>query len=342
MDKKKMIPSVQTMQQLADYVGLSRQTLSKYFNDPQQIGEKTRNHIQLAVEETGFRPNLFASNLKRNKSRVIGIIVPSITDPFYMLLVSRISEIAEKLGYFTFTLPSNGKLTLEADAVARLQSMNVAGVLVVPLGKDAVQPKLRRIEENLPMIYLDSPPSHPAPFIGTDNKQGITLLVDYLCQKGTPPAFLAMPEINQNAKTRLNAYQDAMAKNREIPLVLQSDGRVDWQFETYGYQQTASWLEHKPKHNALLCANDRLAYGAFLAAWEAKIPVGINDEKLRIAGHDDHPLAAYTCPPLTTAAQNYDMLAESAITMLITHMTKGDTTTNPQLIPMKLVIRQSA
>lgn len=145
------------MQQLADYVGLSRQTLSKYFNEPQQVGYNTRILIQSAIEKTGFRPNLFASNLKRNKSKVIGIIIPSITDPFYMQLVSRISTIAEMSGYFTFTLPSNGKLSIEADAVAKLQSMNVAGALVVPLGKDSVQTKLRQMEDSLPIVYLDTP-----------------------------------------------------------------------------------------------------------------------------------------------------------------------------------------
>lgn len=171
MEKKGAIPAVNTMQQLADYVGLSRQTLSKYFNEPQQVGYNTRILIQSAIEKTGFRPNLFASNLKRNKSKVIGIIIPSITDPFYMQLVSRISTIAEMSGYFTFTLPSNGKLSIEADAVAKLQSMNVAGALVVPLGKDSVQTKLRQMEDSLPIVYLDTPPIHDASFIGTDNRQ---------------------------------------------------------------------------------------------------------------------------------------------------------------------------
>ena len=342
MEKKGAIPAVNTMQQLADYVGLSRQTLSKYFNEPQQVGYNTRILIQSAIEKTGFRPNLFASNLKRNKSKVIGIIIPSITDPFYMQLVSRISTIAEMSGYFTFTLPSNGKLSIEADAVAKLQSMNVAGALVVPLGKDSVQTKLRQMEDSLPIVYLHTPPIHDASFIGTDNRQGITLLVNYLCQKGNPPAFLAMPEINRNANSRLQAYQEAMEQNKEKPSVLIADGGMDWQFETYGHQKTTRWLSDKSKYQALLCANDRLAYGAFLAAWEAGISVGLNDGALRIAGHDNHPLAAYTCPPLTTAAQNYDTIATSAVETLLAHIIGDLSAANQQLIPMTLVKRQSA
>ncbi|MGR6980442.1 LacI family DNA-binding transcriptional regulator [Testudinibacter sp. P27/CKL/0425] len=343
MNKNKMGLSVNTMQQLAEYIGLSRQTLSKYFNDPQQVSSHTQLLIRAAVEETGFRPNLFASNLKRNKSRVIGIIIPSITDPFYMQLVSRISTIAEASGYFIFTLPSNGKLSVEADAVAKLQAMNVAGVLIVPLGKDSVQSKLIRMEDDLPIVYLDSPPKHDAPFIGTDNQQGITLLVDYLCQSGTPPAFLAMPEINRNAKTRLHSYETAMGKNKENPCVLKADSCVDWEFETYGYHRTTRWLhERKTKHQALLCANDRLAYGAFLATWEKGIPIGIREDGLRIAGHDDHPLAAYTCPPLTTAAQDYDGIAKLAIDTLLGYINGNRPLTTPQLVPMTLVRRQSA
>ena len=72
----------------------------------QQVGYNTRILIQSAQRKTGFRPNLFTSNLKRN-SKVIGIIIPSITDPFYMQLVSRISTIAEMSGYFIYIAASN-------------------------------------------------------------------------------------------------------------------------------------------------------------------------------------------------------------------------------------------
>lgn len=331
------------MQQLAAYVGLSRQTLSKYFNDPQQVSAQTQQLIQTAIEQTGFRPNLFASNLKRNKSRVIGMIIPSITDPFYMQLVSRISEMAEIAGYFTFTLPSNGKQSIEAEAVAKLKSMNVAGAFVVPLGKSSVQSKLRHMEDSLPIVYLDTPPAHQAPFIGSDNQQGITLLVDYLCQKGTPPAFLAMPEINRNANTRLQAYYTAMEKNKQSPFVLTASG-TDWQFETYGHQQTALWLasDNCAAYQALLCANDRLAYGALLAAWERKLQIGREIGQFKIAGHDDHPLAAYTCPPLTTAAQHYDIIAKTAVDTLLNLIMQKPLEVIKKLIPMNLIERQSA
>lgn len=160
--------AVNTMQELAEYVGISRQTLSKYFNNPQLVGKQTQLKIQQALEETQFSPNLFATNLKKGRSNVIGIIIPSLTDPFFMKLVERIADIASMQGYLTFTLASNGSYDLEADALNKLQAMNVAGAFIVALGKQQVQEKVRRVEDIFPVIFLDSPPTHQAVFVGSD------------------------------------------------------------------------------------------------------------------------------------------------------------------------------
>lgn len=127
--------TIKTMQELATYVGLSRQTLSKYFNDPNSISDTTRKTIAHAIAETGFRPNLLARNLKRDKSKLIGIIIPSLIDPYYMQLTNSITAIADEENYFTITLASNGSKRMEAEAINRLHTLNTAGVLIAPLGK---------------------------------------------------------------------------------------------------------------------------------------------------------------------------------------------------------------
>lgn len=333
--------TVQTMQELADYVGLSRQTISKFFNDPDTVSKKNRERIKQAIRITGFQPNLFARNLKRNKSKVIGIIIPSMIDPFFMKLASKISNMAEAAGYFTFTLSSHANIHVEAEAIGKLQSMNAAGALVVPLGTETVQSELRRLEKTMSIVYIDTQPTHLAPFVGTDNRQSVTEMVKYLCATGAPPAFLAMPPINQNALKRQQAYIDAMENLKEQPEILHAPTDTGWQFEQYGHFRTTQWLSQKRTYRTLFCANDRLAYGALLATWKAGINIGRGENSIRIAGHDDHPLAAYTCPPLTTIAQNDDRIAKTALDMLLMCI-KNEQTESPILIPAKLVQRDSA
>ena len=107
---------IKTMEDFSVFVGLSRPTVSKYFNDPNSVRKTTREIIEAAVKQSGFRPNIFAVNLNRRRSNILGLIVPNSTDPFYMALTRRIEGIAEQAGYLAFVLSSDGKPELEERA----------------------------------------------------------------------------------------------------------------------------------------------------------------------------------------------------------------------------------
>ena len=121
------------MEEFSEFVGLSRPTVSKYFNDPASVRKKTRDAIEDALKKSGFRPNIFAVNLNRRRSNIIGIIIPSSTDPFYMALTSRIELIASEAGFLAFVLSSDGKPEIEDRAIRTFKSMNVAGGIIAPL-----------------------------------------------------------------------------------------------------------------------------------------------------------------------------------------------------------------
>ena len=88
--------SYKSMDDFATASGVSRPTLSKYFNDPSQIKEVTRKRIEAALKKSNFEPNLFARHLNRKRTRNIGILVPTMSDPFYVQVVSLI-ELAAAL-----------------------------------------------------------------------------------------------------------------------------------------------------------------------------------------------------------------------------------------------------
>lgn len=343
-DREEKPAEIRTMEDFAAFVGLSRPTVSKFFNDPVSVRAKTRARIEAAVEQSGFRPNLLASNLKRSRTRVLGVIIPNTTDPFYMELTRCIESIAAHAGYFAFVLSSNGEREIETEAIGRLQSLNVAGAIVVPLGADETNAELTRLEARIPLVYVDSRPDHEAPFVGTDNSQSFNLIVEYLSRSGAPPAFLGMPEINRNAAARRRAYAAGMQKVGGEPVFLDVPDEKTWDFERFGHTVMAKTLASGKVPGTVLCANDRLAFGALLAAWEAGLRVGhTGAADIRIAGHDDHPLARYTCPPLTTVAQNYEGIARIAMQKLIALL--DDTTPEtPQrtLLRGDLILRASA
>ena len=337
------------MEDFSEYVGLSRPTVSKYFNDPGSVRRKTRDIIEAALKESGFRPNLFAVNLNRRRSNIIGIIIPNSTDPFYMALTRRVELIANDAGFLAFVLSSDGNALMEARAIETLKSMNVAGAIIAPLGVQSHHETLLALSASIPLIFVDSPLDDVSPFVGTNNRQSFQLIVDYLCRSGEPPCYLGMPSVNTNASTRKTAYIEAMTELRMEPIVLPIEKAAGWDFEKFGYDETKRILEGGGFPTAtVLCANDRVAFGAIAAAFQAGVKIGRTpDCSLRIAGHDDHPLSRYACPPITTVAQSYNDIGRIAMQLLLQkldHDTEGSALSVPEqvLLNAEIILRQSA
>lgn len=318
---------IKTMEDFSEFVGLSRPTVSKYFNDPSSVRKKTRDAIEEALRKSGFKPNMFAVNLNRRRSNIIGIIIPNALDPFYMALTRRIEVIAAEAGFLAFVFSTDGRPEVEDDAVSTLQSMNVAGAIIAPIGTSQRNSPLRLLGQNIPLVYVDSPPDEEAAFVGSDNRQSFGLIVDYLCRSGEPPCFFGMPEVNRNAGDRRNVYIEAMETGKLRPEVLNLSKVMTWDFERYGFEEASRLFETPGRlpTRTIVCANDRLAFGVIAAAWQKGLKVGHGPAfDIRVAGHDDHPLSRYACPPITTVAQNYNEIGRLAISLLLRKLGEAD------------------
>ncbi|NND71084.1 MAG: LacI family DNA-binding transcriptional regulator [Rhodothermales bacterium] len=336
------------MEEFSEFVGLSRPTVSRFFQDPESVRSSTRQRIQRAVESSGYRPNLLAANLNRQKSKILGIVVPTLFDPFYMAITRRIDQIVTLHGFQAFTLSSDGKHELEVEAIKTFTSMNVAGSFIAPLGRKTVRSELRDIKKSMPLVALDSPLDDETSFVGTNNAQSMMLMVNYLCRSGEPPVYFDMPGINDNAYQRRKAYSESMKKLGHKPRYAFSGTFDTWDFEKFAFDQTTAILSQGDfASSTVLCANDRLAFGVLAASFQAGVKVGRgSDCRLRVAGHDNQPLSAYTCPPLTTVSQNYDDIGRIATEILLAKLGASDLPVelidNQALLNGELELRESA
>ncbi len=337
------------MEDFSEFVGLSRPTVSKYFNDPSSVRRKTRALIEAALKQSGFRPNMFAVNLNRRRSNIIGIIIPNSTDPFYMALTRRVELIANAAGFLAFVLSSDGNAEMEARAIETLKSLNVAGAIIAPLGVQSHHETLQSLSASIPLIFVDSPLDDVSPFVGTNNRQSFQLIVDYLCRSGEPPCYLGMPPVNTNAATREAAYIEAMSQLGIEPIVVPIGKSDGWDFERFGFEETTRIIQKGGlPSKTILCANDRVAFGAISAAYHLGLKVGRTpDADLRIAGHDDHPLSRYACPPITTVAQSYNDIGRIAMELLLSKLDEGSDDTASSmpvqvLLNAEIILRQSA
>ena len=338
------------MEEFALAVGLSRPTVSKYFHDSASVRVKTRTKIEAALKQTGFRPNIFAVNLNRRRSKIIGLIVPDPTDPFYMTLARHIETEATEAGYLALVLSSNGSPEIEARAIETIKSLNVAGAIISPLGEKSQRTKLKSLGREIPLVYIDAPLDDEGPFVGTNNQQSVALITEYLCRSGDLPTYFDTPIVNSNAHDRRRAYISTMERLNFEPRFANIPIYDKWNFEQVSFDEAAKLLrEGSFPTRTLLCSNDRVAFGVLAAMYQAGLKVGYEPEcDYRVAGHDNQRLSAFTCPPLTTVSQNIDEMGRMALELLFSRIDHDQTESggNPSgeriLLNAELVLRKSA
>jgi len=328
LSKKK--PKIKTMEELSSTIGISRPTLSKFFQDPDSVRVSTRSRIEQALDTVDYTPNFFATKMNRKSTRLLGVIVPYLNDLFFTSLIQAIEVCALRSDYMIIVQNAHGDPKLEASAAKNLISMSADGVIVAPIGHSSSMESMTLLKEELPILFVDSRiPTNfeDVDFVGTDNSQSISLMVDYLYRSGNAPVFLGMPRMNTNSLEREQAYTNrARELGFEPSYVPDGVAPHDWNFEEYAFNtMNEQFSSGNLIESTILCANDRLAIGAMRAANKHNLlPVeGHNKPKLRIAGHDDHPLAAYVYPALTTVSQNTAKIAEAAVAQIINLVENG-------------------
>ncbi len=342
-------PEIHTMEELSAAIGVSRPTLSRYFQDPTKVSRSSVERIRSGLERVDYIPNFFATRMNRKSTGMIGVIIPYLNDLFFTRLLESLERAAMRAGFTVITQCSHSDPEIEARAAETFLSMNVDGAVVAPLGNHSDLKVYERLNERLPFVLMDS---RPAPlsgvdFVGTDHVQSTGIITEYLNRVGTPPIFLAMPRMNFNAYEREMAYITKMEELGHEPVVIGA-GVVEEgsYFEGHGLAVLNDYFSRGEfTGSSVLCANDRVAIGALRAAAHHGLqPGAMRQGGLRIAGHDDYPLCPFTVPTLTTVAQDVAAIGQAAMDRLIEKLRAENSQGNQtvQLINGTLKIRESA
>ncbi|MEM7318052.1 MAG: LacI family DNA-binding transcriptional regulator [Pseudomonadota bacterium] len=338
---------IKNMDEFAAVSGISRPTISKYFNDPESVRASTRERIEAAIQDYDYRPNIYAINQNRRLTKTVGVVVPYLADPFFTEIARKIERRCIEAGLSPILFSAHGEQALENDILDNLRSMKPAGVLLAPLGRMSDRGVIEKFCRDVPTILFDSNlDGIGEAFVGSDNFSFVSQSVEYLTRTGNPPVLFEMLyPANPNANKRRKAYVSMMERLGFEPKIFGADGH-GWGFEEIGYREGLRFLkENQGQTDTVLCSNDRLAIGFLSACFERGIPVGRDENcALRVAAHDDHPFSRFTCPALTTVAHDYDQVSNKVIEMLFQLIESGGhfQSRSEHLYPAKLVLRSSA
>jgi len=339
--------TIKNMEAFATVSGISRPTVSKYFNDPDSVRPSTRARIEAALEQYDYRPNFFAMNQNRKLTKNIGIVVPYLADPFFGEIVRVIERRCIDAGFLPSLFSAHGSQSLENDILDTLRSMKPAGVLLAPLGRMSDKTAIENFCRHVPTVLFDSNiDGMGEAFVGSDNYSFVSQTVEYLSRTGEPPTFFEMRNpANPNANKRRHAYLQMMERLGLEPHVIKIDG-TGWAFEEIGRHGALKVLEEGDlPTDTILCSNDRLAIGFLAACYERGVQVGRDPGAvLRVASHDDHPFSRFTCPALTTAAHDYASVSDTAVETLFRLIESGGRLDERQetLFAARLIHRDSA
>ncbi|MDJ0629471.1 MAG: LacI family DNA-binding transcriptional regulator [Rhodobacter sp.] len=338
---------IRNMEEFAALSGISRPTVSKYFNDPNSVRPSTRERIEAALEHCDYRPNIYAINQNRRLTKNIGIVVPFLADPFFAEIARQIEQRCIAAGFWPILFSAHGQQELENNILDSLRSLKPAGVLLAPLGRASDRKKVEAFCAEVPTVLFDSNIAGIGEaFVGSDNFSFVSQSVEYLSRTGEPPCFFEMrTPANPNANKRRAAYFKTMETLGLEPRVIKIEGE-GWSFEEIGRDGARRVLEDRSlPTNTVLCSNDRLAIGFLAACYERGLRVGRGDGcALRVASHDDHPFSRFTCPSLTTVAHDYDSVANRSVETLFELIEGGGRLPErtETLFPARLVLRASA
>ncbi|MCC1494300.1 LacI family DNA-binding transcriptional regulator [Cognatishimia sp. F0-27] len=338
---------IRNMEEFAALSGISRPTVSKYFNNPDSVRATTRARIEEALGKYEYRPNIYAINQNRKLTKNIGIVVPFLADPFFAEIARTLEQNVIAAGYRPNLFGSHGNSDVELEVLDSLRSLKPAGVLLAPLGRSSDKLEIEKFCRDVPTVLFDSNLGGIGEaFIGSDNFSFVSQTVEYLVRTGEPPIFFEMrTPANPNANKRRLAYIQMMERLGFEPHVHKIEGE-GWSFEEIGRAGALKLLsDGLPASNAILCSNDRLAIGVLSACYEMGIRVGRTEDcQLRVASNDDHPFARFTCPSLTTAAHDYASVADRSVATLLEVIESGGklASRSETLFPARLVLRDSA
>ncbi|MUP39198.1 LacI family DNA-binding transcriptional regulator [Labilibaculum euxinus] len=331
-----------TIKDLAKRMNFSVSTISRALHDHPSIGKKTTREVKKLAKELGYFPNSVASNLRRNKTTSIGVIVPRIDIHFHSLAISGIEEVAYKSGYTVTIYQSRDSLEREVSITNILQTNMVDGIIIC-LGLETKDCKhfTRFRELSVPLVFYDRvSDDFEASKVIIDDFEAAFKATEHLILRGcTKIAHIAGCQSMNIFKARKEGYKAALTKhNLEV-----DDSLIEYTTElSYdeGVECAKKLLSGKVRPDGIFCANDYTAISSIQVFTKAGFHVP-ND--IAVVGFSNYPISKIIEPTLTTIDDQAFEMGQTAAKLLIRQIEEKDHVIASETIVIKteLVIRDS-
>lgn len=327
-----------TIKTISELAGVSVATVSRVINQNGRFSKQTEERVLSIIKDCGYQPNELARGLRTNKAKVIGVIVPDITNDFFSRITLEIQKNLLKEDFVSIICNTDESKEIEQIHYNSLKNLRVCGMIVAGQGVG------NNNKPDVPTVYIDRSVQKPdqdtkdSPIICSDSRYGAYLATRELIEKGCKNiCIVCFSKQSIEKNLRFLGYADAMGEagfsveERNIYVTDRGDKEV-------GYQITQKMLSERSDVDGIFYSIDFLALGGIVAATEQNISI---PEKLKIVGFDDVMISDMVNPPLTTIHQDVPQIAGKAVETLMSMMKNETIAWRQFMVPVKLVQRKT-
>lgn len=327
-----MKPKIEDVAKLA---GVSPTTVSRVLNNRGYISSETREKVQNAMNELNYFPNDVARSLYNKRSNLIGLILPTTSNPFFGELTFHLENICASLGYKVLLCNSLNQIDKEEKYLEMLLRNQVDGIIVGTHNRGI----LDYHKQGLAVVAIDRYLSETIPIVSSDNYEGGKTATELLISNGCKCIALidGVGELETPARLRRKAYLDLMEKYGRDPIIYE----IPEVFNQKSQQDVISRLfQERPDVDGVFATNDLFASSVINQAqsYGKDVP-----RDVKVVGFDGTETVQILLPQLTTIKQPIDLIAKTAIDILLKEI-EGEFSDFPleTRLPVKLLKGKTA
>lgn len=327
-----------TMKDIARLAGVSTSTVSHVINKSRFVSDEIAERVNNAAQQLNYAPSALARSLKMNRTKTIGMLVTTSTNPFFGEVVKGVERSCYHKGYNLILCNTEGDNQRMKASINTLLQKRVDGLLLMCSTLEGERLDVFDRYPDIPVVVMDwGPILFASDKIQDNSLQGGYMAAKHLIECGHKEiGCITGPLIRHQAQMRYEGYKRALA---EAGLGIHPDWIIESDFECEGgYQAFEKLYERGKLPSALFVCNDMMAMGVIQAANQRGLRV---PDDLSLIGYDDVHIAKFMTPALTTIHQPKYRLGKAAVDTLLYRLENPDTTAQVVQLEPTLVVRSS-
>lgn len=298
-----------TMADIAKEAGVAKSTVSRYFNDG-YVKEETKKKIQEVVERTGFEPSAAASNLKSKETRMIGVVVPTMTSPTTGRLLNSMDNAFRQAGYACLILTTDHHPEREISAIEYLRSMRVDGIVLVATNLSKKHQALQ-LTSKIPFLVMGQRFPSGTSIIYDDYQAGLQV-GEYVRRMGHKDVTYIGVNEEDNAvgHERKRGIMEGLSHAASVyPVTMEETS-----FTYEQARETARSLLEKHVPDLFICATDSIAMACYKEVREKGLRV---PEDVSIVGFGGYEITELLSPTMTSIRYENELAGRLCASTLI-------------------------